>query len=221
MTRAPHDDKTLLDAVLGPMAQRLRDVSLPLHILLEGRFGELNDNQLEMIHAAQDAARDGDRALRLISRVRTLRSGAAPTQPSATAPADIVRVSDLLRAPLLVAAAHVEAAGGGISTDLPPDLPHVVGDRAVLEEALTFVLSALAAAAVPGRAHVTGESRQREVVVRVTPGIAAAPASLEWALALLLLDRSGAAVEVTPREVRLNLPRAMLLESATPADSAR
>ena len=46
-------DAVLLDALLGPLTTALREIGLPLHILLENRFGELNENQAEMIEAAR------------------------------------------------------------------------------------------------------------------------------------------------------------------------
>jgi hypothetical protein len=205
MTR-DDEDHALLDALLGPMADRLRDVNLPLHILLEGRFGDLNDNQLEMIHAAQDAARAADATLRLVARVRALRNRRSTVSDADREP---IRPVDLLRAPLLVAAARAEERGGIVRSELAPDLAYVAVDRAAVEEALSILLGAIAASGEPPGLEITGRSDAKRVHITIRPGPAAGAESLELLLASLLMQHGGATLEVTPPEARLDLPRAL------------
>lgn len=204
MTR-DDEDHALLDALLGPMADRLRDVNLPLHILLEGRFGDLNDNQLEMIHAAQDAARAADATLRLVARVRALRTQQTPATDTEREP---IRPVDLLRAPLLVAAARAEERGGVVRSELAPDLAYVAVDRAVVEEALSILLGAIATSGEPPGLEILGSADAERVRVTIRPGPAAGADSLELLLASLLMQAGGATLEMTPPEVRLSMPRA-------------
>jgi hypothetical protein len=60
---------TELDALVATAAERMREVLLPLHILLENRFGDLNENQEEMLEAARRSADAADAALRHARRV--------------------------------------------------------------------------------------------------------------------------------------------------------
>ncbi len=206
MTRRERDDP-LLEAVLGPLAEQLRSVSLPLHILLEGRFGELNDNQLEMIHAAQDAARAADGTLRKLERIR--RMEAAPAADSQRT-ADLVRPTDLLRAPLLTASASAERRGALISAELGPELPYVVVDRAEIEEALTLLLGAAVDAAEAGE-HLRVEAMVQgdRLIVWVRRGIDDR-GQLDLRLARLLVEASGGEVQTDASRTTLYLVRAAL-----------
>lgn len=78
------------------MGRRLDQVRLPLHILHSSPFGELNENQEEMIGAAQAAAEVADEALSFIGRIVDLDAGRGRVSP------EPVRVRDLL-APVLAA----------------------------------------------------------------------------------------------------------------------
>jgi signal transduction histidine kinase len=200
----PSDDGALLDALLGPLAEQVSGVNLPLHILLEGRFGELNDNQLEMIHEAQDAARGADRTLRVVQRVRELR-GAGPLSGQ-----DLVRVTELLRAPLLQANARAEDQGVVLDVELGPDLPYVLVDRAAVEEAVSAMLETLVRAASGRRVRIEAVATSRQVDLRIAPGFPERSTELAWALAELLLRRTGASVERTGESVRITFPRAEL-----------
>jgi hypothetical protein len=56
------------------LAARLDEVRLPLHILLSDHYGELNENQEEMLGAAQTAATE---AAVVVARLRALIAGEA------------------------------------------------------------------------------------------------------------------------------------------------
>ncbi len=195
------EHELLLDALLGPLAERLREVSLPLHILLENRFGDLNDNQLEMIEAARQGADDADQLLRLVRRVRGLRDGAVTA-----APAD-VRPLDLLRAPVALAAAHGESRGVTVDLDASPALPYVRGERAHLEEAMSLLLSE-AVRIAPERTAITvsAERTGAAVTVTVTPFRTSVDPSLDRVLASRLLTADGGTLERVEGRVRVGLP---------------
>lgn len=196
------EPELLLDALLGPLAERLREVSLPLHILLENRFGDLNDNQLEMIEAARQGADEADQLLRLVRRVRGLQDGAA-----APAPTD-VRPLDLLRAPVALAAAHGESRGVTVELDASPALPYVRGERSHLEEAMSLLLSE-AVRTAPERTTLTvlAEAAGGSVVVRVAPWRTTMESSLDQLLASRLLAADGAALEREDEAVVVRLPQ--------------
>jgi len=131
--RPERADAILLDAVLGPLADTLREVGLPLHILLESRFGDLNENQVEMIEAARQAADAADVILRRAERVRAIERQPRIDRDETTRPID------LCRGALAIAGARAAGRGVRFTADLSPALPRVRGDRAHLEEALTLI----------------------------------------------------------------------------------
>lgn len=202
MTRN-EEARALLDALLGPMADRLRDVNLPLYILLEGRFGELNDNQLEMIHAAQDAAEAADRVLRDVQRLLDVKEGApAPG-------VDVVRVVDLLRAALLVASAAAENVGTKLELDVPPQLPHVRVNRSAVEEAMTTVLLQAVREQQNGFLRVTTTRAASSVVVTIDPWRMTAPVDLGVSLAGALLRDCLGDLQVKAGALVVTLPAAV------------
>jgi signal transduction histidine kinase len=197
------DDRALLDAILGPLANRLRDVSLPLHILTENRFGELNDNQLEMIHAAQDAVRAADATLRLVSRIYEMRRSPAVATP------DLVRGAELLRAPMSAAAAIAAERDIIWSADVAPDLPHVQVDRAAAEEALSILLSAVVTSVPAGSTlKLVAASTKSAMRLHITPGLDVAAAALLMELARLLLATTAASFDCSTSELRIDVARA-------------
>lgn len=67
------------DAVTATLLQ-LEEVRLPLHILLENRFGDLNENQEEMLGAARTAAESADATLLRLREVVRLPIAARPSE---------------------------------------------------------------------------------------------------------------------------------------------
>lgn len=199
MTR-DEDARALLAELLGPLAERLRDVNLPLHILLEGRFGELNDNQLEMIHAAQDAARAADRVLREVQRLLVVR------EQSQAPGVDVVRVDDLLRAPLLLTIAAAEDAATRLEVDLPPQLPHVRVNRGSVEEAMTTILVRAVRATPGGTVYVTGTSTAKAVVVSIVPWQRPELFDLDLSLAEALLRECHGEVAASEGSLFVTMP---------------
>lgn len=198
----PRRDDILLDALLGPLAESMREVGLPLHILLENRFGDLNENQAEMIEAARLAADSADAILRRVQRVRALEAQPRAARDGTTRPLD------LLRGALAIANAREAHRGVRVEADLSPALPRVRGDRSHLEEALTLVLidageASAAHRAVTVRADEATPGRLELVVVHGGP---AAGVTLDRLLASRLLEAEGASIEWRTGETRVELP---------------
>jgi hypothetical protein len=91
-TRRLREEATMLAAVVRDTMARLDDVRLPLHILLETRFGELNENQEELLRDAQNGADALGEALRRLAQVVDVDRGALATQQ------ELVQVNDVVRA---------------------------------------------------------------------------------------------------------------------------
>jgi len=194
-------DAILLDAVLGPLAESLRQVALPLHILLENRFGDLNDNQTEMIAAARDSAAAADILLRLAQRVRALEG--RPT----VARTETTRLLDLCRGALAIASGLEAHRGVRFDVDISPALTRVRGDRAHFEEALTLVLRDAASRASTDTAVAVSatELGPDRVVLRIVHGGGAAPLSLDRLLARRLIEGEGGVLVDAPASIQLTL----------------
>jgi signal transduction histidine kinase len=131
-----------------------------LHILLENHFGELNENQEEMLGAARSAAEDADQAALRLRDIAQLDLGLLILRR------DTVRLADLLATiiPSLSAAANQREVR--LQTTIGPALPSFSGDRERLQEALALVLldavrrvpqgaiAQLSAEAVRGELHI-------------------------------------------------------------------
>lgn len=127
------EEATMLAGVVHDTMAQLDEVRLPLHILLEARFGELNENQEELLRDARNSADAMDVALRRLATVADADRGAL------AAPRELVQVNDVVRAILPLARAAAERRKARIDTSLEPGLPRVMADRARLAEAITLL----------------------------------------------------------------------------------
>jgi signal transduction histidine kinase len=114
-------------------ARQLDEIRMPLHILLENRFGDLNDNQEEMLAAARTAADDAQASLERLRQVADIDRGTLRLRT------ERVRLTDLVTA--LLPGLSAEGAHGSVavSADLSPWVPAVMGDRARLGQALSLL----------------------------------------------------------------------------------
>lgn len=124
----------LLNEVLRVIPARLEESQLPLHILLESPFGELNENQEELLGAAQSAVEAADLEVRRLRKLLDLERGAIAfvIQP--------IGVAELLRAPLAIAAARADKRSVGHDWSVPTTMPRVRVDLSHTQEALTSAL---------------------------------------------------------------------------------
>jgi len=175
------DGMRLLDAVAETLTRATGEVQLPLHILLENHFGDLNENQEELLQVASAAADRIDLASRQLRRILDLEHGRITFQREA------VRLVDVLRPVLAIAAARGEGRGVRVEFDPPPVSPFVVADRYFLGEALTALLAAVgdgAEGATELRVMLTSD--ESRVGIRVDYA-GAAPTGLEMAMAVRLV----------------------------------
>ncbi|MFN8573230.1 MAG: hypothetical protein U0132_14355 [Gemmatimonadaceae bacterium] len=128
------EEATMLAAVVRDTMAQLDEVRLPLHILLDTRFGDLNENQEELLRDARTAADAIDVALRRLGQVADADRDAIVVQR------ELVQVNDVLRAVLPLARAAAERASAPIDVSLEPGLPRVLADRARLAEAIALLV---------------------------------------------------------------------------------
>ena len=165
------EEATMLAAVAHDSLAQLDDVRLPLHILLETRFGDLNENQEELLRDARSAADAMGVSLRRLAEVADADRGAL------TVKRELVQVNDVVRAILPLARAGAERQGARVEVALEPGLPRVWADRARLAEALSLFASQAAASTAPDRPLVVTTSRRRSggVEITIVPNAVAGP----------------------------------------------
>ncbi len=123
---------TLAAAVRDARAQ-LDELRLPLHILMDAPFGELNENQEELLVDARAAGAVMDVTLRRLTQIADADRDALPVL------LERVAVNDVLRAVLPMLRAAAERHGARMDSDFDPRLPRVSADRARLAEAIALI----------------------------------------------------------------------------------
>lgn len=190
----------ILARIADDTARRLAEIRLPLHILLEHRFGELNENQEEMLGAARAAAESADAELVSLKQIADLDLGAQLLRRDRLKPSDIF---DALR-PMLVASA--EASGATVELSVAPLLPAIVGDRARLQDALATILgNALRGSPAGTRARLTVEQQEMMLAISLR-GAPDAPSSVRATAAARLLEAHGGRLEHHDDELTILLP---------------
>lgn len=133
MVRA-EEYQSLLADVMDLMASRLQDAELPLHVLLSSPFGALNENQEELLSAAESAIGLADDEVRHLKQLLKLDRGSVPVQLQP------VNLAQLLRPALAIASAHARRARVDLQSDVSDSSARVVVDPVHVQEALTAVL---------------------------------------------------------------------------------
>ena len=172
------EQSTLLAALVRDTLSRLDDVRMPLHILLETKFGELNENQEELLRDARNASDQLDDALRRMGQVAEADRDAMPVQR------ELVQVNDVVRSILPLIRASAERRGARVDVQLEPAMPRVSADRARLAEALSLLAVAAVNTCEDGQmVSLTTRRSGRGVEVVLRPWPAGVSADLRVALA--------------------------------------
>jgi signal transduction histidine kinase len=158
------DQATMLAGVVSDAIAQLDGVRLPLQILLESPFGELNENQEELLRDARAASDAIDVGLRRLAQVADVDRDALPVQK------ELVQVNDVVRSVLPLARAAAERRGARTEAVLEPGLPRVLGDRTRLAQALTlFVTDAAEAAGPESPLMITTVRDGSHALIRISP----------------------------------------------------
>jgi signal transduction histidine kinase len=190
----------LLVTVADTAARELEEVRLPLHILLENRFGDLNENQEEMLGAARAAAEVLDADVMSIRQIAELDLDEHPMRRDRIKPFELI---EAIR-PMLMASA--DAAGVAIELEIAPLLPAIVGDSARLQDAMVTVIRAVLAAAEPeARVRLVVEQETRSVKVAISGG-GAPRRSIRWAAAMRVIRAHDGVVDERGNTLTLSFP---------------
>jgi signal transduction histidine kinase len=172
------EQATMLAGAVSDSLSQLDEVRLPLQILLESPFGELNDNQEELLRDARAAADAIDARLRRLGQVADIDRDAFQVQR------ELVQVNDVVRSVVPLARAAAERRGARTETALEPGLPRVLADRARLAEALSLFVTDAADKAGPERALSISTARDSaRAIIRISPVTPNAKASTTIAAA--------------------------------------
>ena len=193
---------TLLAEAATSASKQLAEARLSLHVLQDNHFGELNDNQEEMIGAAREATEAAEVELNHLREIADIDRGALALRRDLVKPGEIV--SSLL--PLYNAQAAKQ--GVRIMSELEPALPRVVGDRGRLQDALGLIFKDAVRYAVPGSTiSVHAASAPASVTIIVNHG---SPHSYtgDVALADRLIRAQGGSVTHREDSTTISLERA-------------
>lgn len=193
--------KLLADATADAMKQ-LDEARLPLHILLDNKFGDLNENQEEMLAAARAAVEQADLRLRRLREIVDIDAGRVALRR------DAVRTSDLITSLLPGLNAQGQESGVEVTADLAPALPRVTADRAKLQEACGLLLSERVRGLPPGsRVSISAEPSGNVVKIDVKHPGGAEGTGADTALARRLIAAIGGTVEDHDGITTITLPR--------------
>jgi signal transduction histidine kinase len=158
------EQATMLAGAVSDSLAQLDQVRLPLQILLESPFGELNDNQEELLRDARAAADAIDSALRRLSQLADVDREAFQVQH------ELVQINDVVRSVLPLARAAAERRGARTETALEPGLPRVMADRARLAESLAlFVTDAAASTSGSQPLSISTARDGPRAIIRIAP----------------------------------------------------
>jgi signal transduction histidine kinase len=153
---------TLLAEAATSASKQLAEARLSLHVLQDNHFGELNDNQEEMIGAAREATEAAEVELKHLRDIADIDRGAL------TLRRDLVKPGELIKSLLPILNAQATKQGVRILSELEPALPRVVGDRGRLQDALGLILKDAVRYAIPGTSisiHATSEPTRIRIIV--------------------------------------------------------
>jgi CheY-like chemotaxis protein len=192
-------------APLLVLSARLQEARLPLHVLLSSPFGSLNENQEELISAAQAALDAADEEVSRLRLLLAIDRGEHPPVPQR------IRLTELLRPPLAVAEARARTAHVSVRTNISDTAHRVIADPLQLEAALTTLLT-YAIAQVPsgGEVHLVAEELEPDRIhITITCGgpetlVAELPLDVRLARRLILLQQG--TLPKAPGAIVINLP---------------
>jgi signal transduction histidine kinase len=199
---ARRDATELLAGAASEATRALEEVRLPLHILLENRFGDLNENQEEMLGSAQSSADEASALFHRLRLVSDLERGVVEPRR------DAVRVDEAIRRILPMLESEGERREVRVSADLEPGLPRIAGDRTYLHEALTLILmSVVRRTPAGGAAHIVASRGEGGVSLVLQHGNAGPP-TLDDLLARRLCRSLGIGLESSSERTTITLTAA-------------
>jgi signal transduction histidine kinase len=160
--RRTNEYATLLAEAASAASRQLAEARLSLHVLQDNHFGELNDNQEEMIGAAREATEAAELELNHLREIADIDRGALALRR------DLVKPGEMIRSLLPVLNAQASKQNVRVMTEIEPALPRVVGDRGRLQDALGLIFKDAVRYAIPGTTvsiHATSQPTTVTIIV--------------------------------------------------------
>ncbi|HEY4307544.1 MAG TPA: hypothetical protein VGM82_23925 [Gemmatimonadaceae bacterium] len=192
------DYAALMASVAEDVTKRIEEIRLPLHILLENHFGELNENQEEMLGSARGAADVADAEVIAMQQLADLDRGARALRRDRILPVDMVKAL----VPTLQAQAEKQQRL--LHVDLEPLIPAIWADQPQLQEALSTILRETIAHAESREITLRLTKAKTGCDLRVTGG-GPIPRNVRTALAIRLVGMMGGRVDRAENELRIAL----------------
>jgi two-component system, NtrC family, sensor histidine kinase KinB len=140
----------------------LTSVQMGVHLLLEGATGGLTEKQRDLLQACKEDCERLERLMRDLLDLSRIEAGKHAPQLSP------IRVAELIAASTDPLRGQVEVKGLALATEVPPDLPFVLADRAQTERVLTNLVSnALRHTDRGGLIRVSAVRRQGHIAISV------------------------------------------------------
>jgi signal transduction histidine kinase len=187
----------MVASIAAASAVRLEEVRLPLHILLENRFGDLNENQEEMLGAARVAAEAVDADVVALGQLAELDLGNRLLRR------DRLLLGDVVRALVPTLQAAAEQAGVTLRVDIEPLVPAIHGDQPQLHDALTTVLGDAIRASASGAELELTLARDGSSVRITLRGAGTAADTVRGVLANRIISASGGTVAYENQTVEI------------------
>lgn len=161
LNRAKEYAAMVTDAA-GSVSERLSDARLSLHVLQENHFGELNDNQEEIINAARDQVEAAETELGKLKTIASIDQGVITSHPEAT------KISDVVRSLLPLVKSRADKKNVRVMSEIDPAIPRISCDKSKLRDALMLVLNDAVTYAIAGTSlsiHLSGDKKEVTLIV--------------------------------------------------------
>lgn len=204
---------TLIDEVARLMTAHLDEARLPLHVLLSSPFGSLNENQEELLAAAQSALDAADQEVRQLRTLLAIDRGEHPPTPQR------IGLCELLRPVLAVGEAHAVRAHVTLHATISDTAHRVLADPLQLDAALTtFITYAIAHTPPHGTVTVIAEdevpngdpnrdpNRVRITITHAAPDTPRSALPLDVRLARRLIFLQQGTLPKSQGDIVINLP---------------
>ena len=180
----------------------LAEARLSLHVLQENHFGELNDNQEEMISAARMGVESAELELQHLRTIADLDRG------KIVMGVQLVKAADIIRSLLPLLKSRADKKNVRVLSEIEPGLPRVSGDRAKLHDAFNLLFNDAVTYAVPGTSVSIHASAEKSSVVTVINHGAPHSSTGDLLLAQRLIAAQGGSVRVHGGATVVMLPQA-------------
>jgi len=193
----------LIAEAAASVSTQLTEARLSLHVLQENHFGELNDNQEEMINAARTGVESAELELSHLRSIADLDRGRVAMDLNA------VNVADLIRSLLPLLKSRGSKKNVRVLAELEPGLPRVRGDRAKLQDALNLVFNDAVTFAIPATSMSIHAAAEQSAVTIVINHGAPHSSTADLLLAQRLIAAQGGSLRSEGDASVVTLSRAM------------